>query len=245
VGLICAGFFGMIVKILRGGVPMLTSEQVLFLRSIKKTAVVLLVMGWLDQPVTAAQLSEILEISNNAARAYLRGLVRLGLVRHQPRDCSYALVSTAGELFFYLDDRKICDPSSSIKRLINLDSEPSETEESTGGRKKPACRKGSRKEAPEEAAPEAVDPQLAKALAKAGVMLTARTRKLASLPHVTAEYVRRHHQALEERGHGRSTGLLIRILEDGLPLPEVQEGGHLEGCRCADCQRRAYASWES
>lgn len=81
-----------------------------------------------------------------------------------------------------------------------------------------------------------IDPALKDAFDQSGLVLNARTRRLAALPHMTPEYVRAHHLLLAKAGKGDQTGLLITILESGLPAPRLNPFGHLDGCKCAECR---------
>jgi hypothetical protein len=71
-------------------------------------------------------------------------------------------------------------------------------------------------------------------LYNAGIGPNPRTRALARLPHMTAEYVRRHRLGLEAAGMGgrQWTGLLVRILESGQPPPELNSNERLSDCAC-------------
>lgn len=83
-----------------------------------------------------------------------------------------------------------------------------------------------------------LDPRLLRAFRSAGLGLNPRTRALALLPHVTPRYVRAHHAQLKANGKAGRTGLLITILESGLPAPETYPNGHLKGCTCDECTRK-------
>jgi DNA-binding transcriptional ArsR family regulator len=277
---------------------MLAFEQVQFLRSIRKASVVLMALLWLGRPARPSQLAEMLELSDNTARRYLRTLLHAGLVCAAPRQegeaGSFVASERAARLFFCAPERKFCAPIVIVDSDSEIKDSSTTTTQETGPLKNcartafqarrtdeplddfaglfwpageiPPDALPPQADDPPEAEPvraagetpaaspsrrspaastSRLDPELRRAYAEAGLLLTPRTRQLATLPHVTPEYVRLHKRALAERGEAHKTGLLVRILEDGLPVPQVQQGGHLSGCTCPDCSRRAYADWES
>jgi hypothetical protein len=82
------------------------------------------------------------------------------------------------------------------------------------------------------------DPRLLRAFHSAGLMLTSRTRLLALKPYVTPGYVRAHYARLKANGMASHTGLLVVILESGIPAPELNPNGHLATCDCDECSRK-------
>ncbi len=85
---------------------------------------------------------------------------------------------------------------------------------------------------------EGLDPHVVRAFRSAGLMLTPRTRLLALRPYITPRYVRAHHAQLKADGKASHTGLLVAILESGIPAPELYPNGHLSTCTCDECDRR-------
>ncbi len=84
---------------------------------------------------------------------------------------------------------------------------------------------------------EGVDPRLLRAFRSAGLVLNPRTRSLALLPHITPDYVHAHYAKLKADGKASRTGLLITILESGIPAPETNPNGHTATCTCDMCHR--------
>ncbi|HEX9028457.1 MAG TPA: hypothetical protein VF823_04715 [Anaerolineales bacterium] len=83
-----------------------------------------------------------------------------------------------------------------------------------------------------------LDRGVVQALLGVGIMLNARTRLMAGLPHVTPDYVRGHYARLKTQGLADRTGLLVAILESGAAAPRVYPNGHLATCHCEECSRR-------
>jgi len=89
-----------------------------------------------------------------------------------------------------------------------------------------------------------------RAFAEFGLLPNRRTRLLAAREHISPDYVRAHAAGLEQqlRTKGESlaahAGLLLVVLESGVPAPRLNRQGHLEGCRCEACRRAAYRLWQ-
>ncbi|MGE5223315.1 MAG: MarR family transcriptional regulator [Omnitrophica WOR_2 bacterium] len=79
-------------------------------------------------------------------------------------------------------------------------------------------------------------------LVASGITLNKRTRSMAALPHITPEYIRAHRQQLKAQGKAGKTGLLITVLESGIPAPELNPTGHLKGCDCPECAPPGFSS---
>ena len=77
------------------------------------------------------------------------------------------------------------------------------------------------------------------AMRKLGISRNRRTTALAKLPHVNPDYIRSH--VAQAKSQPKSTvGLAIVRMEQGLPAPRLNGAGHLDGCRCEQCQRAKY-----
>jgi len=74
-------------------------------------------------------------------------------------------------------------------------------------------------------------------LALAGIGEPMRSR-LASLGHVTPDYVKAHTLLAKEQG--LLTGLLITRIRCGDPAPALNEIGHLRKCECEQCRMRSW-----
>jgi hypothetical protein len=83
-----------------------------------------------------------------------------------------------------------------------------------------------------------LDPRVLKAFRSAGLVLNPRTRALALMPHITPQYVSAHYAQLKASGNASHTGLLITLLEAGIPAPETYPNGHLKTCTCDVCSYR-------
>ena len=79
-------------------------------------------------------------------------------------------------------------------------------------------------------------PEIWDELKKAGIMPNDRTRRLVDNDYMTVEYIKGHVSQLK-KANKLQTGLLITILESGLPAGDEQESanGHPRGCHCRDC----------
>lgn len=75
---------------------MLTPSEVTTLRSIKKTAVVILLLFRLDRPVTVTQLAGMLEIDRHTASEYLNQLRYQGIV--SPTNFGWILTQSGSQL---------------------------------------------------------------------------------------------------------------------------------------------------
>ncbi|RPI32293.1 MAG: hypothetical protein EHM70_09300 [Chloroflexota bacterium] len=210
---------------------MLTHYQIQLLRSLKKTAVILLLMAWIGRPTGETEIASILEIGICTARRYLVWLERAGFIR---RDRFHAGFQLANEGFRLLSNGVSSDSHdepAQFERVpaiiindISLNQE-SEVESTTIIAPPPAqiervLSNGSPK--PEKEPVPEIDPELAAAFKAAGIVLNTRTRRLAQMSHVTPEYVRAHYDELKSRRKGDITGLLIVTLESGLPAPEPE-----------------------
>jgi hypothetical protein len=242
---------------------MLDIQAIHLLRSIQKTAHILLLLLMLDRPTGETEIAGILGLSPTTARAGLASLARIGLACREDHKNGY-LASPAARVFIFGNPTGKILPvapittimltNDSISNLIEV-IDPTGKKTPVGGENgagvdnspesgdKPVDKSGENSSgAGPPGEPEIeIDPELGEALRLAGITLNPRTRKLLELPHMTAEYVRRHHAALVKIKKGRETGLLITILESGAP-PYVDDPLHPTGCSCRNC-RSKYNDW--
>jgi DNA-binding MarR family transcriptional regulator len=191
---------------------MIPADLIQLFRSLKKSAIVILLMKWAGRPLGEAEVAAILDSSRTTVRAQLNSLCALGYARRERYRDGFVLTEQGQNLFDGAES-KICPlPATADIPLLKLkrDSE--------------AIAVGTGKNVPLENAPqEPVDPQIAEALRSAGIMLNARTRLLARMEHITPEYIRAHHRHLYVTRKMRSPGLLVSILESAQPLPDTGE----------------------
>jgi DNA-binding IclR family transcriptional regulator len=77
---------------------MLTPELIRYLRSLRKTAVVLLLLHFLDRPTGETEVARILDLSVRSSREMLHSLEHLGLVSRSARLNGYCLTESARAL---------------------------------------------------------------------------------------------------------------------------------------------------
>ena len=189
---------------------MITAELVQLFRSLKKSAIVLLLMKWAGRPLGEAEVAAILDSSRTTVRSQLKSLAALGYA-HRVRFHDGFELTKLGEGLFegstgnFFPLAITTDPPLDFKM-------GSETETGRKGKNLPVGE--------EPASPQPVDPEVEAALRRAGIMLNARTRRLARMEHVTPQYIRLHQQSLYLTRGIRSPGLLVSILESGQPPPD-------------------------
>lgn len=189
---------------------MITAELVQLLRSLKKSAIVLLLMKWAGRPLGEAEVAAILDSSRTTVRTQLKSLAALGYAHRVRFHAGFELTELGEELFEgstgnFFPLATTTDPPLDFKM-------DSETE--TGGKNKNMPVEDDR------ASPQPVDPEVEAALRRAGIMLNARTRRMARMEHITPQYIRLHQQSLYLTRGIRSPGLLVSILESGQPPPD-------------------------
>jgi biotin operon repressor len=208
------------------GQPMISAELIQLFRSLKKSAIILLLMKWVGKPMGEAEVAAVLDSSRTTVRTQLNSLCALGFARRVRFHDGFELTEL-GQGLFQNEEGKFC-PLPTDTDLNVLNSKIDSKTEAVA-----AVKKGPVDSRPPPAAPEPVDPQIEAALRKAGIMLNARTRALARMEHITPEYIRAHHHYLYVTRGTRSPGLLVSILESAQPLPDS-----------ARCERRDYLSGE-
>jgi hypothetical protein len=266
---------------------MLDIQAIHLLRSIQKTAHILLLLLMLDRPTGETEIAGILSLSTPAVRGALVSLARIGLV-HRDRHKNGYTASPEARLFILgraTEKTSLVAPSSSTAINLDINITAEEEADSTAnnspvggnltaekrfngpcvgeivdkpvdnspkvvdkiefkagnGRWQKKSAQNSYASDPRDSPQEAIDPDLVQALREAGIGLNPRTYELARLPHMTAEYVRRHHAGLVKRKKGHAAGLLVTILEGGEP-PYEDDPLHPTGCSCRNC-RSKYKDW--
>jgi biotin operon repressor len=198
---------------------MIPAQLIQLFRSLKKSAIIVLVMKWTGAPLGEAQLAAILDSSRTTVRAQLNSLCALGYARRVRFHGGFVLTDL-GQALFGGEMDKICPlPTTADLDLLNTKLN-SETEAPRAGNSCPVKTDLVASSLPE---PQPVDPLIEAALRSAGIMLNNRTRALACMAHITPEYIRAHHRHLYVTRNKRSPGLLVSILESAQPAPKASE----------------------
>ena len=205
-------------------------------RLLKRTAIVYLLLLYLDRPVGESEIARLLEIDRTTARKHLRSLSTIGVVSRAHFHNGYILTGSGRQMI--LGEPPLEQPNingmgrfspvsitTTIKESKYIDDLNIVEEDLTDQLvKKP----------PVENTP------VWTALHEAGITRNRRTERLSQLPHITPEYITGHPLALQRAGKGSHTGLLVTILESGEPAPELNENRHLTDCDCLECNRLKY-----
>jgi len=192
---------------------MLPTEEVHMLRSLKKTAIVLLLMLRLDRPISRNQIAAILDIHVQTARDYLRQLSAANIVAHTNQGW---ILTQAGSQWVL----PIIDAGKSPPKLINNinryeKNKNSEVNINRGG---------------DIPTPHTSD--IWRLFLSYGIDRNPRVEKIVNKPFFTSEYLRAHVDALDRKGYQMPqwAGMLILQLETGI------DPGHADGCQCEKCQ---------
>lgn len=191
---------------------MIPAELIQLFRSLKKCAIVLLLMRWAGRPLGEAEVAAILDSSRTTVRVQLKSLAALGYARRVRFHDGFELTEL-GKGLFTGQAGNFCPLTTTTETPLMDIKDGSESVTGKKGKNQPV------EDGPESSEP--VDPQVEAALRQAGIMLNARTRRLARMQHVTPHYIRLHHQSLYLTRGIRSPGLLVSILESGQPPPET------------------------
>jgi DNA-binding CsgD family transcriptional regulator len=200
------------------GESMLPPADVQMLRTIKKTAVLLLLLARVDRPLGESGIAAILDISRATVRGQLKSLSALGLVVRGSLHNGF-LLSDLGRELFGLERVKFCPIPTTAVDLNLLNSLKSESEVNKL-RKDNNCPIEPEPPTPHE---EPIAPEIVAALRSSGIMMNKRTRALARMEHISPEYIRAHHKNLYLQKGLVSTGLLVSILESAQPMPDCGE----------------------
>jgi biotin operon repressor len=195
---------------------MLSTEMIQLLRSLKKSAIIVLLMKWAGRPMGEAEVAAVLDSSRTTVRSQLNSLCVMGYAIRVRFHGGFVLTER-GQGLFGGEGGKFC-PLPTTTDLTLLKSKMDSETVATGALQN--CPVESRPFPPE---PEPVDPLIEAALRSAGIMLNARTRLLARMEHITPEYIRAHHRHLYVTRNTRSPGLLVSILESAQPPPDTGE----------------------
>jgi len=210
----------------------LPSHEVMFLRSIKKTAVVLLLLLRLDRPVSAKEVSQILDMNYETTRIYFRHLSSANFVTKTNH--GYILSQYGSQLVLVADSpppetetlknaefpRFTINSSNSINSKDSiLNTTTSITDLKNDISSSNSINRDTKK--------------IWESLSKYGITRNTRTERLASQPFITPEYIQRHAEVLEESGKSlpQWAGLFITILEKGDQPP------HKRFCFCEECRK--------
>ena len=204
----------------------LDTSEVMFLRGIKKTAVILLLLIRMDRPLTAREAAHILDITYGTICTYFRHLSSANFVTKTRS--GYILTQFGSQLLLPMDAPP--DP----ERLKNaeiphfpINSNTITTTINSSYKKDEEIVVVNNSNNEENA-------EIWHIFSRYGIGRNARTKKLASQPYLTQEYIERHAEHLREAGKTfpQWSGLLIRIMERGEPPP------HPMFCSCKECLAR-------
>jgi DNA-binding CsgD family transcriptional regulator len=202
---------------------MLPAADIQMLRTIKKTAVLLLLLARVDTPLGESGIAAILDISRATVRGQLKSLSALGLVVRVSLHNGF-LLSELGRELFGVERVKFCPIPTTVVDLNLLNSLKSDSEVNKLKQDK-NCPVETEPLPPDEAPTDEppIAPEIVAALRSSGIMMNQRTRALARMEHISPEYIRAHHKNLYLQKGLVSTGLLVSILESAQPMPDNGE----------------------
>jgi DNA-binding CsgD family transcriptional regulator len=202
---------------------MLPAADIQMLRTIKKTAVLLLLLARVDTPLGESGIAAILDISRATVRGQLKSLSALGLVVRVSLHNGF-LLSELGRELFGVERVKFCPIPTTVVDLNLLNSLKSDSEVNKLKQDK-NCPVETGPLPPDEAPTDEppIAPEIVAALRSSGIMMNQRTRALARMEHISPEYIRAHHKNLYLQKGLVSTGLLVSILESAQPMPDNGE----------------------
>lgn len=209
-------------------------EQIRNLRLLKKAAAVYLLFRCLGRPLRVVDVARLLEISRETARNHVRSLISLGLVARPKLAGGFVLTGKGREFLpgeFSAQKVDFLPPVNTavvVKDSYLIKESKSRESLTTATTNKP-----------EEILP-GEGQAVWEALEAAGIVRNARTEQLARRDYLTPDYVTGHYLNLKSQGKGDRTGLLVSILESGLPAPPLNANRHLKGCDCQECRMLAY-----
>lgn len=214
---------------------MINVEQIRNLRLLKKTAAVYLLFRCLDQPLHVIDVARLLEIDRSTARNHILLLISLGVIA-RPRLAEGLVLTEKGRQYLLEEfstatvdfpppntTAAVKDSDHIVYLIKKLIKDPKGLESLTAVEEnKPV------KFSPGE------DQAVWEALEAAGITRNARTEQLVRRDYLTPDYVTGHYLSLKSRGKGDFTGLLVTILESGVPAPPLNANRHLSGCDCQE-----------
>lgn len=222
-------------------------EQIRNLRLLKKTAAVYLLFLFLDQPLLVIDVARLLEIDRSTARNHIRLLISFGVIA-RPKPAEGFTLTGKGRRFLLgefsaaagefpppittTSTTAIVNDSDNILYLIKELIKDSKSKESLTAAVVVINKL-------EEISPGEAQAVWA-ALEAAGITRNTRTEQLVRQDYLTPDYVTGHYLSLKSRGKGDQTGLLVAILESGVPAPPLNANRHLSGCDCQECRMLAY-----
>jgi predicted ArsR family transcriptional regulator len=201
---------------------MLTQHETLTFRSLKKSAIVLMLLiraG--NEAHNAKQIADILDMDYSTTRKHLDSLAALQLANETPvgwiaSSSAYQLSASYPQVYPQADNktvesarfsRALKDSSTTSAHTFLLEEEEEEEREEASKREKTASEETRIDEAIEE-------------LEERGVLVNNPVISLIERKdYITAAYISYHADRLE-REKKYSSGLLLRVLKDGDPLPD-------------------------
>jgi hypothetical protein len=189
---------------------MISAQEIALLRSIRKTAAVLLLIMRLDKPVGETEIAQLLDISPETARTHLRSLSAVNLIARAYSHNGYILTAGGRQLVLAQSAENPRIPPPPPPPLIE------------GNTNSAQIRGGGDLESAE-------NPRFREnitRLTEAGIGSPAR-EQIAKLKWMTTEYITYHHDRLTQEATLKSdprpiTGLLIHVLRSGDPIPPPQ-----------------------
>ena len=201
----------------------LDTSEVMFLRGIKKTAVILLLLIRMDRPLTAREAAHILDISYTTICIYFRHLSSANFVTKTRS--GYILTQFGSQLLLPMD------APSNPERLKNMEIPYFPINSNTITTTINSSYKKDEDLIVVNNSNNEKNAEIWHIFSRYGIGRNARTRRLAGQPYMTPEYIERHAEHLREAGKTfpQWSGLLIRIMERGEPPP------HPMFCSCKEC----------
>jgi DNA-binding CsgD family transcriptional regulator len=198
----------------------LTPAEIDIFRSLKKTAIVLLLMLRLDRPAGETELAAVLSMNIETVRNHLRELSARQLVTRTERYQGWSLTGAGSQMILPMPETRELPapataekPRSPAESALNMRIRRSATPISGG---KPVDNSAQPSAAPDPDPAPADLPERLAILAGAGIGEPTRSR-LAHLAHAEPAYLRAHcNRAKAER---RGTGLLIHRIQMNDPAP--------------------------
>ncbi len=211
----------------------LETPQIRTLRLFKRAAAVYLLLLLTNAPLHPSDIAHLLDLHPQTVRQCLRLLLEHDLASRATPDGAYHL-TPGGRAFLQPGEGKIASGGGII---INT------TTASTVKNLNPPTAEAAVIISPADAKfSSSASEAIWQALQQAGITPNPRTRRLAGLPHLTPDYITAHFLQLKRLGKAHQTGLLITILESGVPAPPLNANRHLKDCECEACQRLRYAT---
>lgn len=187
----------------------LTQQEILILRSLRRTAIVLLLMFRLDRPVNAREVSQILAIDYTTSRKYLSELSNLQLITHT--SAGWLLTQGGSQLLLSTDLSTPPNAIFSRTEFLPSSSSPNESNQVPIEVEEEVEEEETRKNRDD--IDECLD-----MFSTLGINPTNQVIQICKQEHITPDYIIAQAARLHKEGKW-STGMLIKVCKDGDPLP--------------------------